>query len=204
MKIEIKMKKVILFIFFLASIFSIQAQDQLDTHLAEAKTNYTAGNLEDARFALQQSLNELYVVISKQILETLPETLGDTKAQSDGDQYNGAAMGYNGVFIDRTYADAAQKKVIDISLVHDSPLMSSIGSFLASPIMNLASGRKSMKIDGYKSALETSESDPKTYTIYIPFSQSLITLTFNGYDSETEVIGLANQLPIKEVVEVAQ
>ncbi|MEM6700738.1 MAG: hypothetical protein AAF599_20200, partial [Bacteroidota bacterium] len=77
-------------------------------------------------------------------------------------------------------------------------------SFLASPIMNIASGRKSMKIDGYKSALETSESDPKTYTIYIPFSKSLITLTFNGYDSETEVIGLANQLPIKEVIEVAQ
>ncbi|MEL6719044.1 MAG: hypothetical protein AAFO82_00930 [Bacteroidota bacterium] len=198
------MKNITLSIFFLFAVYSIQAQDQLNTHLAEAKTNYSSGNLEDARFALQQSLNELYVVISKQILETLPETLGDTKAQSEGDQFNGTAMGYTGVFIDRTYANDTQRKVIDISLVHDSPLMNSIGSFLASPIMNLASGRKSMKIDGYKSALETSESEPKTYTIYIPFAQSLITLTFNGYDDETEVIGLANQLPIREVVEIAQ
>ncbi|MEM8523642.1 MAG: hypothetical protein AAGG68_03310 [Bacteroidota bacterium] len=198
------MKKITLSIFLLATFLFTQAQDQLNNHLAEAKTNYASDNLEDARFALQQSLNELYIVISKQILETLPETLGDTKAQSEGDQYNGTAMGYTGVFIDRTYASADQKKVIDVSLVHDSPLMSSIGSFLASPLMNLASGRKSLKIDGYKSALETSESDAKTYTIYIPFAQSLITLTFNGYDSETEVIGLANQLPIKEIVEVAQ
>jgi hypothetical protein len=166
-----------------------------------AQSNYQSGNLEETRFALQQSLNELYLLISKEVLEVLPQQLGEAQAVGDADQYNGALLGYNGVFIDRTYASSDQQKNINVSLIHDSPLMSSLGTFLASPIMTMATGRKRLKVDGYKGALEHETDD---YVLYIPFSQSLLTVTFSGYDSETEVVGLANQLPVSKVVSVVE
>ncbi|MEM0991679.1 MAG: hypothetical protein AAGI49_01520 [Bacteroidota bacterium] len=198
------MKQLTVFLLLSFSSITLIAQEQVDEYLADAEKSYTAGNLEDARFALQQSLNELYVLMSKEILASLPEQLGEAKAVSEGDQYNGSLLGYSGVFIDRTYENPSADQSIAVTLVHDSPLMSGIGSFLASPVMAIASGRKRVKIDGYKAALEESDGSPKEYTFYIPFNQSLITLTFNGYDSETEVIGLANQLPIARVAEIAQ
>ncbi|MEM9887803.1 MAG: hypothetical protein AAF849_18050 [Bacteroidota bacterium] len=198
------MKNIFLLLLFGFFSFSLSAQEQVDEYLADAKSSYDVGNLEDTRFALQQSLNELYVLISKEILAALPDQLGAAKAVSEGDQYNGALMGYSGVFVDRTYEHPDQDQSVQVALVHDSPLMSGIGSFLASPVMSMATGRKRVKIDGYKAALEESEGMTKEYTFYIPFDQSLITLTFNGYDNETEVIGLANQLPIAKVVSIAK
>jgi len=198
------MRVILSIIISIVFVFSVSAQEQLGNYLSDAKSSYGSGNLEDTRFALQESLNELYVVISKKILATLPDQLGDAKALSDGDQYNATMMGYTGVFIDRTYANATNDKNIQITLVHDSPLMSGIGSFLASPIMAMATGRKRIKVDGYKAALEKDEGSEDQYTLYIPFSKSLITIDLDGYTSETEVIGLANQLPIAKIVEIAQ
>ncbi|MEM1327371.1 MAG: hypothetical protein AAGI23_15515 [Bacteroidota bacterium] len=193
--------KILILSLLLAYSITISAQDQLTTHMTSAQTNYQSGDLEETRFALQQSLNELYLLISKEVLAVLPQQLGTAQAVGDADQYNGALLGYTGVFIDRTYESSDRQKNINISLIHDSPLMSSLGSFLASPIMSMATGRKRLKVDGYKGALEH-ETDE--YVLYVPFSQSLLTVTFSGYDSETEVIGLANQLPVTKVVAIVE
>lgn len=198
------MKNIYLTLFFLGFTFLAVAQNEAATHLAEAKTNYASRDLDGTRFALQQSLNELYVLIGKKILAELPTTIGDAKALSEGDQYNGMALGYSSIYIDRTYQSDDKKKNINLSLINDSPMLGALNMFLSNPMLNMMSGKKMIKIDGYKCALEASESTPVTYTLYVPFSQSLLTLTFDGYDNENQVTTLAKQVPIGKIIALAE
>ncbi len=198
------MKNIYITLFFLGFTCLAVAQSGAATHLAEAKTSYATRDLDGTRFALQQSLNELYVLIGKKILAELPATIGDAKALSEGDQYNGMALGYSSIYIDRTYQSDDKKKNINLSLINDSPMLSALNLFLSNPVLNMMSRKKMIKIDGYKCALEASESTPVTYTLYVPFSQSLLTLTFDGYNSENEVSTLAKQVPIGKIIALAE
>ncbi len=183
---------------------SLSAQNQTSTHLAEAKSNYNAGDLEATRFALQQSLNELNVLIGQRILDEMPEQLGEATALADSDQYNGSTVGYTGIFVDRTYQNTDASQTIQISLIHDSPLMSGLTTFLANPLINALSGRKMVKIDNYKTALESSDATPITYTLYTPFGKSLLTMTFDGFNNENEVLNLAKQVPVGKIIKLAE
>lgn len=198
------MKKIYLFIFILFIGFPAFSQNKVDEHLTEASKQYAARNLEETRFALQQSLNELYVLIGEKILAELPEKLGDVTAQKKNDAYNGYTLGFTGVYIDRTYQNAAADKTMQITLINDSPLMSGMNAFLTNPILNMGSGRKTIKIDGYKSVLEKSEDDPASYTLNIPFNQSLITTKFEGFKDENQVLALAKLIPVAKIVAAAQ
>lgn len=198
------MKKIYLLLIAFVFTSSLFAQDKVNAHLAEATTSYAAKDLEAARFALQQSMNELYILIGEKILAEMPEKLGNLTAQKSEDAYNGYALGFTGVYIDRTYASADGKQTVHISLLNDSPLLSGLNAFLTSPLMAMAAGRKMIKIDGYKSSLEKSDSEPVTFTLSTPFNQSLLTSTFDGFEDENQVVGLANQIPVAKIVAIAQ
>lgn len=194
----------ILVILFLSATSLLSAQDQTTTHLAEAKSTYNSGELEATRFALQQSLNELNLLIGQRILDELPEQLGTATALSDSDAYNGSVVGYTGVYIDRTYQSENKEQTIQLNLIHDSPLMSGLTTFLANPLINALSGRKMVKIDGYKTALEESEGTPTEFSLYVPFGKSLLTMSFEGFESENEVLALAKLVPVGKIVALAE
>ncbi len=199
------MKKIyILLVAGLMMAGAVFAQEKVNAHLAEASASYTAGDLEATRFALQQSLNELYVLIGEKILAEMPEKLGDLTALEGEDAYNGYTLGFSGVYIDRTYQSADGKQSIQITLINDSPLLSGLNAFLSSPLMAIAGGRKLVKLDGYKSSLEKGDDEPPTFTINTPFGQSLLTSEFNGFDDENQVLALARQIPIAKIVAIAQ
>ena len=70
------MKKIsILSIAFLIS-FTMNAQE-FSKQLAEARTAYTGGKLDDSRFAMQQMLQELDIVAGKEVLKLLPSKIQD-------------------------------------------------------------------------------------------------------------------------------
>jgi len=198
------MKNTITFLFLCFTATVLSAQEELNTQLAEAKSQYTSGNLEETRFALQQSLNELYILMGQKILDEMPDQLGELPALEDEDAYNGYNLGFTGVYIDRTYQNEAGDQSVQVTLIHDSPLLSGLNSFLATPLMAMASGRKMIKLNGYKTVLEDENSDEGTFVLNTPFGQSLLTMTFDGFDNENEVVGLANQLPIATIVKIAQ
>ncbi len=198
------MKKTYLSIIILFIGFQAFTQNKVNEHLAEASTSYAAKDLEATRFALQQSLNELYILIGEKILAEMPEKLGDAAAQKKEDVYNGYALGFTGVYIDRTYQNAKGDQRIEINLINDSPLLAGLNTFLTNPILNIGSGRKMIKIDGYKSALEKSEGEPLTFTLSTPFNQSLITTKFEGFKDENQVLALAKQIPFAKIIAVAQ
>jgi hypothetical protein len=184
------------------------AQDKVEENLSAAKNAYQDKNYEDARFALQQTLSELDIIIGKEILKKLPAELEDFSSKPDEDEVMGNAMGLTGLNVNRTYhaKDDAQHYV-DLTILNNSPMLAGLTSFLTNPLfMNTADeSQKSVKIQSYKAVLqkaESSEDTPPSYDLQIPIAQSLMTMNFNGFDDENEVLRLANLIDIAQIAEL--
>lgn len=188
-------------IFFCSEIYAQEVSASLD----EAKTAYTAGSLDDARFALEQSLQQIDQAIGKEILKILPTDLSGISYNENDDNVVGNSLGFAGIFVDRNYF--GESKDASIEIIGDSPLMASVNAILAMPAI-VTSGdenQKRIKIDGYKSLLQKdlNADGIESYTIQIPANTTLITLNCNGV-SENEAIAMANQIPVSDIVKIAQ
>lgn len=196
------MKKTYILIFILAATARAYAQADFNTAIADAKSNYKSGNLEEARFAIQQSLAEVDREIGREILKLLPSSVAGLQVVEGSDNVSGASSTFSGLFVHRQYGDTI--KSVNIDLMDNSPLLAGINALLAMPmIMNSADGsQKVIKVSGYKALLQKQDSGDGTvtgYTIQIPFNQSLFTIDFQGAFTENEATSAAASLPVSDV-----
>jgi hypothetical protein len=184
--------------------FQSHSQD-ISASLSEAKSSYSSGSLDDARFALEQALQQIDQAIGKEILKILPTNLSGMEFLEQEDNVVGTNLGFAGLFVDRNYGQ--EEKSASIDIIGDSPLMAGLNAMLALPaIMTQGDGdQKRIKVDGYKSLLqkETSSEGAVSYTVQIPANSTLISLNVNGY-TENEVISMANTIPVAQIVKLAQ
>lgn len=196
------MKKLIFFL-ICASVTG-NAQD-FSKNIATARNSYSAGNLEEARFAMQQMLNDLDMAIGREVLKMLPSKMGSLATNSANDNVT-ANTGLTGVLIHRDYGTG--EKMFNLDLMSNSPLVASINAILSIPFMgNSGDGtQKIIKIDGYKGMLQKSvdEETKKTdFTLQVPIGSTL--LTFTAPDtSEDEVIKMANTIPLSQITKLVQ
>ena len=191
----------ILNVFLAAGLY---AQD-ITASLGEAKSAYSSGKLDDARFALEQTLQQIDQEVGKEILKILPTDFAGMNYHENEDNVTGTNLGFAGLFVDRSFS--AEGKNANIAIIGDSPLMASVNAILAMPGILTGSNQnqKRIKIDGYKSLLEkeSNEDGTESYTIQIPANATLITLDCKGV-TENEAINMANQIPVTEIVKLAQ
>jgi hypothetical protein len=182
----------------------LQAQD-VQARLDEASSSYESGNLENARFALQEALNELNQVIGKEILDLLPAEMNGMAKVEESDNVTGSA-GFAGLYVNRSYAlDTTASSSIEI--VSDSPMLASINAMMTMPaFMSSDPNQKRVKIGNYKALLtkDTDDQGMVSYDIQLPFGSSLLTFSTEGIDDEDQVIDMVNSLPIEEIVELTQ
>jgi hypothetical protein len=180
------------------------AQD-FDKNLATARSSYSSGNLEDARFAMQQMLNDIDVLIGKELIKSLPQKLDALAANSANDNVT-ANTGLAGVLVHRDYGTGTKTAVLDI--MSNSPLVASINAILSIPFIgNSGDGsQKVIKVQGYKSVLQKNvdtETNKTNYSLQIPLNSTLITI--NGNDcSEAEITRWANALPMAQIAKLVQ
>lgn len=201
------MKNLILSILTLGLCTVVMAQE-FDKSLASAKSAYSSGNLEDARFNLENALREVDVAIGKEVMKVLPTTLGTLAYNSKEDNVTGMSASFAGLYVHRTYG-AAQDKNAYIDIVSDSPMMAGISAILSMPmIMNSGdNNQKVIKVQGYKTLLtkQADENGQVTgYDVQTPFGNSMLTLHYSGNITEAEITKLANSIPIEKIVSVAQ
>ncbi len=180
------------------------AQD-FNKNVASARSSYAAGNLEEARFAMQQMLNDVDMVIGREILKLLPSKMGALASNTDNDNVS-VTSGLTGVLIHRDYG--AGEKRYDIDLMSNSPLIASVNAILSIPfIANAGDGsQKVVRIDGYKGMLQKSvdETTRKTdYTLQVPIGSTLLTLTAPD-TTEDEVMKMVNTIPLSQITKLAQ
>ncbi|MCX7637648.1 MAG: hypothetical protein N2044_07380 [Cyclobacteriaceae bacterium] len=198
------------FILILGFFYATQlVAQEVEKHLAGARTAYNSGNLEDARFNLENALREIDVAIGKEILKVLPATLGGLPANTKDDNVTGTSMTIvSGLYVHRTYGKPDGKN-ITLDIISDSPLMGAVNAILSMPfVMNTGDGtQKVIKIQGYKSLLtkRTNENGQTAgYDVQTPFGNTLLTLYCNGITTEAEATQIANSIPLERIIKLAQ
>jgi hypothetical protein len=189
---------------FISLSFGAFAQE-FDKNLATARTSYNGGNLEDARFAMQQMLNDIDVLVGKEMIKLLPAKMDALAANTKLDNVT-ANTGFAGAVVHREYGAAEKTAVLDI--MSNSPLIASINAILSIPFIgNSGDGtQKVVKVQGYKGVLQKttdSETNKTDYTLQIPLNSTLITLTGSDTD-EAAILRWANTLPMAQIAKLVQ
>ncbi len=203
-----KLKHIILSLLFLGLFTAGYAQDDVEKSLTDAQTAYNSGNLQDARFDLQQTLQALDVVIGKEILKTLPTQIDNFVYDEHQDNVMGGSGGLTGLNVTRYYMDKTDSsKTLNISLINNSPMIATINAFMTNPLfMNSSNGsQKIVRVSGYKAVLNKRMNDNTLtgYELQLPFNQSLLTYTCDGITNETDMLNLAQKVDIKSIVALA-
>lgn len=195
------MKTFIIVNILLVFNYYVIAQDAVYAKLNEAKGSFTAGNLEDTRYALQQAIAELDVLVGREILNILPKQVSGLGYIESEDFIAGSAMEITGSSVQRNYKD--EEKYIIFNLMNNSPMLSAVTSFLTNPLFaNMSDGnQKQLKISGYKAVLQKNSEDAAAYTLQIPLNQSLLMLEFNKFN-EQEAIKAAENFNITTIAEI--
>ncbi len=196
------MKKIIFVILIFVTYNEAQAQD-FAKRLTEAKTAYTAGKLDDSRFAMEQMLQELDIITGKEVLKLLPVKMGEKAANTKNDNVSGSS-GFVGVVIHREYGTVDTTNA-EIEIISNSPLITSINALLSVPFIGASGDNKVIKINGYKALLEkVSGTNERTdYQVQLPLNSTLITFKAPG-TSQDDMIKMANTLPVADIAKMLQ
>lgn len=193
------------YLFIILSLPAASFAQDFSKNIATARTSYASGNLEDARFAMQQMLNDLDMAIGREVLKMLPSKMGALSSNAANDNVT-ANTGLAGVIIHRDYGTG--EKVFNLDLMSNSPLVASVNAILSIPFIgNSGDGtQKVIKIDGYKGMLQKSvdeETKRTDYTLQVPIGSTLLTFTAPNA-TEDEVIRMANTIPLSEITKLVQ
>lgn len=178
----------------LMAFLPIRAQEVI-TSLQQAESAYTSGQLEEAWFALQETIASINQEIGKEILKALPTSIGGLSADMKQDNVSGA-VGFAGLSVTRIYG--TEKKSARVEIVGDSPLLASINAILDLPaIMGTSDlNQKRIKVAGYKGILQKESGENPSYNVQIPIDQTLLTLNVTGVADENTTISMVNALPV--------
>ncbi len=196
------MKKILFLLSIAITAFAAQGQE-FNTQLTTARTAYKAGKLDESRFAMEQLLQEIDMMVGKEVLKILPAKIEDKAANTAGDNVSGAS-GYFGVVIHREYG--TPEKNISVEILSNSPLITSLNAMLSLPMIGGAGGdSKVVRISGYKALLNkvSGEGDKSDYEIQLPMNTALITLRAPGY-TQDQVLKIANSLPVAQIAKMNQ
>jgi hypothetical protein len=198
-------------LFVAALCLCISASGQTDPrqHLSEARSAYQGENYDAARFALQQSLHEIDMMIGQEILLLLPAGLGGLSSNAGEDDLIGSVPGLTGVNVTRKYSGSDPMKKIEINVMSNSPLLAAITTWMSNPILAGMAGdpnQKAVRVQNYKSQLvkAVNSNNQTRYELQVPLSSALFSMYFDGMDSESEVLGLANQINLAGIAKLVQ
>jgi hypothetical protein len=199
---KIIMKNLIILAFILPAS-GVFAQN-FATDITTAKTAYASGKLEDAHFALQQAMQEIDLIIGHEVLKLLPAKMETYTVNANDDNVT-SNVGFIGTTIHRSWGT---DQVVDLSIIGNSPLVSTISAFLNTPLLGgmMSNGdNKIIKVQGYKGQLqkETNSNGQTNYTIQIPLGSALITFTGKN-TTDTQVMAWANTLPLQQIAKLIQ
>ena len=186
-------------IFFLSNV---KAQD-IKTSLDAANSSYASSESLIARENLQKALIDINNLIGEEILGLMPKSLGGLVVDATKDNIVGNT-GFAGLIVSRTYGSNSNKD-IDVTIANDSPMLAMVNSFLGNSMMSglMASqtGQKQITISGYKGMIEKNDGEegPIVYTLNIPLKDSLFTFETTGFNNDSEVISMAEQMNLDKI-----
>lgn len=165
-----------------------------------ARSAYQSGKYGDTHFALLQALQEVDIIIGKEVMKLLPAKMDTAAMVAKEDQVTGTT-GFVGTTINRVYG---KDRFAEVSIISNSPMIGTLNSFLNSPLLGgmMGSGdggMKMVKIQGYKARLQ--KDGDEGYTVEIPLSSSLVTFKAKSV-SDSKVLQMAETLPLDAIAKL--
>ena len=196
-----------IFIILFTAVFAIHVQGQDFTKdMTTAKSAYDAGKLEETHFALQQAMQEIDLIVGKEVLKFLPPKM-DTLSINTRDDNVSANTGFIGTTIHRSYGTVAKKA--DLTIISNSPMVSMLNTVLNTPMLGGMAGdanTKTVKVHGYKARLEKkpgSTEDKNDYELQVPLGSALITFAVDDC-TDTQILAMANTIPLPQIAKLIQ
>jgi hypothetical protein len=202
------MKNFFILLFILLSSFTLRAQE-FDKQIDKARSAYESGNYEESRFAVLNALHEIDIKIGQEVLALLPVKIESLSFDKSADYITGTDLGYAGLYIGRTWRSSGIE-TLSLSVIGDSPLLTSVNAFLALPIIMASadSNQKKIKVEGNRAMLERNvdEESGKTsgYSLMIPSGNSMLQLNYTGEISEENFLSMVKQIPVANVIKKSQ
>jgi len=199
------MKRIIIILFTVFLAMNVLGQD-FTKDMTTAKTAYDAGKLEETHFALQQAMQEIDLIVGKEVLKLLPPKMDSLTINTKDDNVS-ANAGFVGTTIHRSYGKFTKKA--DLSIISNSPMVSMLNTFLNSPLLGGMAGdanTKTVKVQGYKARLERkpgSADDKNDYELQVPLGSALITFAVDDC-TDTEIMAMANTIPLPAIAKLIQ
>lgn len=175
---------------------------EFNKQLASARTAYSAGKLDDTRFAMQQMLQELDILTGKEILKILPQKMNEHTANMAKDEVSGASN-FLGITVHRDYG--TEGKGAELEIITNSPMIGSLNTILSLPFVAGSADYKVVKIEGFKALIQksTGENDRTEYELQLPLNNSLITLKAPGA-TQDQIIKMASTIPVGQIAKMVQ
>jgi len=199
------MKRIFIILFTAFVAIHVQGQD-FTKDMTTAKSAYDAGKLEETHFALQQAMQEIDLIVGKEVLKLLPPKM-DTLSINTRDDNVSANTGFIGTTIHRSYGTVAKKA--DLTIISNSPMVSMLNTVLNTPMLGGMAGdanTKTVKVHGYKARLEKkpgSTEDKNDYELQVPLGSALITFAVDDC-TDTQILAMANTIPLPQIAKLIQ
>jgi hypothetical protein len=197
--------KPILISLLIACTISASAQQDFEKRMAEARTAFAANKLDDARFAMQQMMQELDILTGKDVLKLLPEKMDQKAANTSKDNVSGAS-GWAGVVVHREYGLPADTSLYTLEVITNSPLLAMVNQILNMPLLAGSNpDQKVIRVGGYKALSNRSSgaNGRDEYEIQVPLQSSMITFKAPGM-TQDKVIEMANTIKVAEIAKLVQ
>lgn len=206
------MKKVFLSLVVVCFSLLTFAQGQAETYINEALNYVKAKNYKQAQMSLQDAINEINNELAQQIIGLLPEEINGLKANKSDDNTNSSAMGMmgGGMTISRKYAAEDNKVTAEVSIIANSPMISSLSMFINNPALMSSSGnQKSVRVGTRRAMLKKdngtsyddngNSKDVLNFELSVLLGQTLVTVKGDSFDTEQTFIAFYQKIDFEKL-----
>jgi hypothetical protein len=179
-----------------------QSVPDVALHIDEARSSYVSRNYTASKSALRQALWGVELEMGKNVLESLPESVGSLKVDAESDRVSSTGIGFVGLVIERRYSGGDDMELA-VSVGSDSGLFGIAGLAAASGMYAQSTdetNHKQIRFQDHNAYISYDDYDG--YMLSVPFGQSSVFILRGiNYDTETEFMSSAanfNILTIKQ------
>lgn len=168
-------------------------------NIDDARLAYGNKEYSDARYSIRQAILGVELEIGKNILDDLPESIGELSKVPSEDNVTSSGIGFVGLIIQRVYRGDDQEFTVTIG--NDAGLLSITNMYLSAGNYATTSEDQNYKQTRFKDYKAIIEYDEDTgYKLSVPFGQSSVLVTEGvNYNTEEEFMDASQNIDIETV-----
>lgn len=166
----------------------------------DASSSFSGKDYKATKHSLRQALWGVELEMGKNVLASLPTSVGGLGYLEESDRVTSTGIGFVGLVIERVYADNDDME-LSASIGNDAGLLGLAGAYAASGMYMQSTdqtNQKQIRFQDHNAYIEYDDSSG--YTLSAPFGQSSIfVLKGVNYNSETDFMQAANQFSLQTI-----